>query len=372
MEYNWQLPGWRNFSYDEKAVEKFILAFAEKAGYVNGVVGTLGESFQLETIIELLVAEAMKTSAIEGEYMNRKDVVSSIKINLGLVDEYAIKDQRAIGVGKLMVMVRNTYHEPLNKETLFSWHKTLMGFNEKIITGDWRKGSKPMQIISGSYGKVNVHFEAPPSKLVPQEMELFIKWFNDTALGCPMEIKSGPIRAAIAHLYFESIHPFEDGNGRIGRAISEKALSQNLGRPVMLSLSQAIESNKEAFYKALKNAQRTNEVTAFLKYFCKVTLEAQEYAEELVTFVLQKARFFDQYQKSLNPRQKKVLARMWAEGPTGFQGGMSAKKYISIAKTSKATATRDLAELVLMGALYPIGEGRARKYQLNFSNMKVK
>ena len=222
-----------------------------------------------------------------------------------------------------------------------------------------------MRLVSGSIGKEKIHFEAPPSDQVEKEMEHFISWFNDTAPGGPKEIKIAPVRAAIAHLYFETIHPFEDGNGRIGRAIAEKALSQTIGRPVLLSLSRTIEADKNTYYAALEKAQKSNEITEWIKYFVGVTLAAQKQARESVDFILKKSKFFDRFKDALNERQLKVIRRMLEEGPEGFEGGMNARKYVSIAKTSKATATRDLQQLVELGVLIAEGGGRSIHYRLN-------
>jgi Fic family protein len=221
-----------------------------------------------------------------------------------------------------------------------------------------------MQVVSGPIGKETVHYEAPPSSIVSAEMQRFIQWFNDTGKGAALEISKPAIRSAIAHLYFETIHPFEDGNGRIGRAISEKALSQGLGQPVLLSLSKTIEANKADYYQALKAAQRSNEITPWIRYFVGVVLAAQKEAEEQIDFTLKKAKFFDRYDAQLNDRQLRVLRRMLEEGPKGFDGGMSAKKYVAITKTSKATATRDLQDLADKGALVAVGGGRSTRYEV--------
>jgi Fic family protein len=244
----------------------------------------------------------------------------------------------------------------------------LMGQNKRIKAGKWRTHKDPMQVVSGVIGKEKVHFEAPPSKRVPQEMHAFIQWFNDTAPGGIHEMKKAPVRSALAHLYFESIHPFEDGNGRIGRAIAEKALSQTIGRPVLLSLSRTIEANKAAYYQSLEQAQRSNEVSAWVAYFVGTVLDAQIEAETQVDFTLRKTRFLDRYKPLLNDRQEKVLTRMLAEGPTGFEGGMQARKYIAITGASKATATRDLKHLLDIGAftLVDSAGGRSTRYALNF------
>jgi Fic family protein len=192
-------------------------------------------------------------------------------------------------------------------------------------------------------------------------MQAFIRWFN----GSRSDLKQGPVRAALAHLYFESIHPFEDGNGRIGRAISEKALSQGLGRPVLLSLSRAIEAERSAYYEALKQAQKSNEVTEWIEYFLRTTLKAQEQTEQLVEFVLKKTQFFDRYRDELNERQLKVVRRVLEAGPEGFEGGINARTYKNLTEVSKATATRDLQDLVAKRVLRPIGAGRSARYDLD-------
>jgi Fic family protein len=191
-------------------------------------------------------------------------------------------------------------------------------------------------------------------------MQRFLLWFNESQ----DSIKKPIMRAAIAHLYFESIHPFEDGNGRIGRAIAEKALSQNIGRPVLFSLSKSMEAKKKAYYDALQKAQRSNEITEWMHYFVNTVLEAQIDAEQEIEFTLKKAKFFSQYQDQLNDRQQKGIRRMLEEGPNGFEGGMNARKYVGITGTSKATATRDLQDLVQKEIFTPIGGGRSTRYEL--------
>tara|TARA_R110002012_G_scaffold286628_1_gene478263 strand:- start:7646 stop:8749 length:1104 start_codon:yes stop_codon:yes gene_type:complete len=367
MKYNWQQKDWRNFQYDTTAVEELLFEFSERTGRISGVLEGLPEAIQTETMINMMVSEAIKTSEIEGEYLSRQDVMSSIRRNLGLNPELPIsKDKKAEGISELMIAVRNSFKESITSETLFSWHSMLMKGSKNIAVGKWRSHEEPMQIVSGAIGREVVHFEAPPSKKVTEEMQLFIIWFNNTSLEGDDIIKKPIIRAAIAHLYFESIHPFEDGNGRIGRAISEKALSQYIQRPILLSLSRAIEKNKKKYYDALKKAQRSNEITSWILYFTQTVLEAQIQTEKEIEFTLKKTKFFDQYEQHLNERQLKVIRRMFDEGPDGFEGGMNATKYKGITGTSKATATRDLQNLVEKQILNPIGGGRSTRYEISF------
>lgn len=367
IRYIWQQKDWPNFTYNLHAVEDALFLFAEKTGHITGILKALPEDAQLETFIDMMVAEAIKTSEIEGEYLSRKDVMSSIRNNLGLnKTPDHVRDKKAEGIGELMIDVRNTFKEELTKEKLFSWHTMLLRGSADITLGAWRTHEEPMQVISGAMGKQKVHYEAPPSKRVPQEMGQFIAWFNDTAPGGKNEIKKAPVRAAIAHLYFETIHPFEDGNGRIGRAIAEKALSQGVGRPVLLSLSRTIEANKKTYYDALETAQAaSDEITPWVTYFVMTTLDAQIEAEEQIDFTLRKTKFFDRFKNQLNDRQMTVVKRMLEEGPKGFEGGMNAGKYVSITKTSKATATRDLQDLLEKGAFVVVGAGRSTRYQIN-------
>jgi Fic family protein len=366
MMYNWQLPEWPNFVYEVQEIQPLILAFAQETGEVSGVIQGLSDDLKHETLLQLMLSEAVKTSEIEGEYISRGDIISSIRNNLGLNETpIAVKDQRAGGVAQLMLEVRKSFDHPLSIAMLQTWHGMLMAGARNVNPGEWRKGLAPMQIVSGAYGREVVHYEAPPSSEVPGEMEQFVKWYNKGTFPLKGEVAEAVLKSAVAHLYFESIHPFEDGNGRIGRAIAEKALSQSLGRPVMLSLSKIIERNKTAYYTALKEAQGSLEINAWVNYFASVILDAQRDAKAMVQFTLKKAQFFDRYKHQLNGRQLKAVNKMLEKGADGFEGGMTAKKYIGISKTSKATATRDLQELHVMGVFVQEGAGRSIRYQLN-------
>jgi Fic family protein len=368
MNYNWQQNDWPEFTFDLGEAEDMLFTFAEETGHMTGILRALPEGLQTEALINIMVSEAIKTSEIEGEYLSRQDVMSSIRNNLGLTAHpETVRDKKAQAAGRLMVVAREEYSSPLSNEQLFRWHRILLGEGKRLKVGAWRTHEEPMQIVSGSLGKEKIHFEAPPSSQVPQQMKQFVRWFNDTAPGGRNEIKKAPVRSAIAHLYFESIHPFEDGNGRIGRAIADKALSQTLGRPAMLSISQAIEAKKKHYYSALETAQRSNEITAWVRYFVATILEARSEAKRQIEFTLNKTRFFDQFRSTLNDRQLKGLKRMLEEGEDRFKGGMTASKYAAITGASKATATRDLQELAEIGALLIQGGGRSTHYFVNLN-----
>ncbi|MCF8300619.1 MAG: Fic family protein [Haliscomenobacter sp.] len=356
--YNWQHKNWPEFTFDSSSIDNALMKFMLKAGELKGIISALPEDISTETIIQIMVSEAIKTSEIEGEIINRIDVMSSIRKNLGLPISKEPKDKNAIGLSQLIIDVRNTYRQPLTEGKILEWHKLLMGNNHRINAGQWRKGTEPMQVISGSASNPKVHFEAPPSKNISKEMKRFIEWYNKSEISSPI------IKAAVAHLYFESIHPFEDGNGRIGRAIAEKALSQGFDHSIMFSISKSIEENRSAYYIALQNAQQKLDLTKWIQWFASIIIFAQDDAEKTIQFTVKKVKFFDKYDKDFNERQRKVINRILEEGFNGFKGGMNVKKYISITGTSKATATRDLQELTEMKVFLMNGAGRASSYQL--------
>lgn len=365
MKYNWQLPNWTKFIFDDTVIDSLCMDFALETGELKGIVESLSIEIREETILQFMISEAIKTSEIEGEFFSRQDVMSSIKKNLGIGDAFGqIRDKGAQGIGKLMVTVRNSYPKKLTEFTIKQWHGILMEYSKRVSPGEYRTGKEPMQIISGSFGKEIVHFEGPPSNQVPVEMKNFIKWYNDFEIK-PTDIKKALIKTSISHLYFESIHPFEDGNGRIGRAIAEKCLSESLNRPVLMSISSTIEQDKKRYYQSLKEAQRTLEITDWIFYFSTLILESQKNAKQTVLFTLSKTKFIDQFKNQMNERQKKAVLKMFENGVAGFVGGMTAIKYVSIIKTSRATATRDLQDLTEKNILIPRGEGRNRSYDLN-------
>ena len=351
-----------NFTYNPQIIRENTNAFIEDLTQMDSMLEGLSSSEQQEEIIRFMIDEATKTSEIEGEYISRDDLMSSIKRKLGLDTTTNVKDQRATQVANMMYTVRNSYQQKLTEIEIKEWHRLLFEDSKNINAGNWRTADEPMQVVSGAFGREVVHYEAPPSYRVPAEMKQFVKWYNSYEINDANDVL---IKTAIAHLYFESIHPFEDGNGRIGRAIAEKCLAQGLNRTVLLSLSSTIERNKKSYYNALKNNQSTLEITDWIIYFTGVIAHAQSDALQTIKLSINKTRFFDAFQEKLNERQLKVLRKMFDYGAEKFEGGMTAKKYMSIAKTTKATATRDLQELVALGAFIRKGNGRNTYYVLN-------
>jgi len=334
------------------------------AGVFVGTVKHLGAEDTEQLTVDQMSSEAVTTSEIEGEILDRASVQSSIRKQLGLAAGSRGARPAERGIAEMMVDLYRTFAAPLSEETLFAWHRMLVrGRHDMRDMGRYRTSSEPMQVVSGAVHAPRVHFEAPPSSAVPGEMTGFVTWFNQTGPG-----GGGPLpaltRAGVAHLHFVSIHPFEDGNGRIGRAIAEKALAQSLEQPPLTALAAAILAKRKGYYAALEAASKNNEVTGWLCWFAATALEAQQRTIARVEFLIDKTKLLDRLRGQLNARQEKSLLRMLREGPEGFTGGLSAGKYIAITGVSPATATRDLADLVGKGALLRVGEHRHARYHL--------
>lgn len=362
MLWNWQLPKWPNFTYksDEIALreKKFLVSLGSSFAYLNNIIKSERDQY----VIEILSQEGLESSKIEGEILERKSLQSSIKRHFGF---YAPKrlSGKETGMAEALCHVYETFDQPLTHEMLWKWHSMLFkDWSDLSDCGHYRTHSEPMQIVSGRLDQAKVFFEAPPSKNIQHEMISFINWFNSTN-----STESVLGRAAIAHLYFENIHPFEDGNGRIGRFLVEKTLSKCVGRPTLIAVSKFIEKRKQKYYAELGGCNKSLDATQWVLFFSDTILQAQEYSIILLHFLIEKSKLMTTLAGSINPRQEKVLLRMFTEGPEGFLGGLSAEKYISITKVSRATATRDLADLVEKGALLKTGELRHTRYWLNIN-----
>jgi Fic family protein len=364
MVWNWQQPDWPNFTWDRHRLEAAEQQFLVGGGVLVGTAKHLGTEDRDQLMIEAMSTEAITTSEIEGEILDRASVQSSVRRELGLGADARQVRPAEQGIAEMMVDLYRSFAEPLSAEMLFRWHRMVMsGRRDLKHIGQYRTGAEPMQVVSHALYEPRVHFEAPPSSQMGSEMARFFAWFHRTS---PRREDPLPAltRAGIAHLYFECIHPFEDGNGRIGRAISEKSLAESLGQPTLTALAAAILARRKAYYEALEAANRQNEITAWLAWFAGVTIEAQRRTIALVEFLIDKARLLDRLKGQLNERQEKALLRMFREGPDGFKGGLTAGKYSTITGASPATVTRDLADLVEKGALVRAGERRHARYDL--------
>jgi Fic family protein len=309
--------------------------------------------------------EAVDTSAIEGEPLDRDSVQSSIRRHLGLGGDHRRTTPAEAGIAEMMVDLYEQVSAPLTEATLHKWHRLVTnGRTDLKDIGCYRSHADPMRIVSGPLHAPRVHFEAPPSSQVDREMVAFWAWLKrtDSKGATPLPAIT---RAGIAHLWFESIHPYEDGNGRIGRAVSEKILAQGLAMPVITGMATTLLKHRKTYYAELERAHRELEITGWLLWFAAKTLEAQRYTLQQVEFILAKSRLMEGVRGDLNARQEKALLRMFAAGPEGFIGGMSAANYMRITAALPATATRDLAALVAIGALTRTGERKATRYHLN-------
>ncbi len=364
MNLIWKNPTWPNFTFSTNKVVDLERQFLSLSATLSGQVSMLSNDSQYDTLIELMMSEAISTSAIEGEQLDRESVRSSLKNYLGLSKPFTkIKNAKEENVAYLMVQVRKSLSSPLSHQLLFDWHKLIIQqtlYQKPFVIGDYRNSQEPMVIASGPIGYEKVHYEAPPSSILSVEMDKFLKWYNGQET-----THFTLIKASIAHLWFECLHPFDDGNGRIGRAIAEHAIGQTLGYPPLLSLSSVIEKNKSDYYENLNKASYGDlNVDTWIQYFSNTIVESQKEAMLKVSHILDKSRFWTLNEnKVINERQRKVILKIFDAGHAGYESGINARKYQSIAKCSKATATRDLADLLAKEMITRLpGSGRNTRY----------
>jgi Fic family protein len=370
MIWNWQQKDWPVFHWDNNLLLQSEQQFSLNAGVLIGSVKHLDPQGHEQLILEVLTTEAITSSQIEGEILDRASVQSSIRRQLGFMKNQNLTTDEQ-GIPEIMVDVCQNWKAPLDHQTLFSWHQKLFQSQGSLeAIGKYRIHEEPMQIISGLLTTPKVHFEAPPSFRVPKEMDLFIEWFHSTS---PQGKNPLPAitRAGITHLYFVSIHPFEDGNGRIARALSEKSLAQSLNQPALTSLAATLLDKRKHYYDALEIANKNNDISHWLEWFAGITLEAQKRTVDLAGFMIKRSRLSSLLKGQLNSRQEKVLDRMFKDWPQELNGGLSSANYRKITGASEATATRDLFDMVEKGALIRLGEKRHTRYYLSIHKGSV-
>src|ERR1035437_7478443 len=369
MTWNWQRPDWPNFSWNRARFRKAEERFLVGAGVFAGTVKHLGLTDREQLTVEAIGAKAVTTSEIEGEILDRASVRSSVRRQLGLAADNRRVKPAEQGIAEMMVDLYRRFAEPLSEEVLFTWHRMLFKDRGDLRDiGRYRSADEAMQVVSGAIHAPKIHFEAPPSSKVPKEMARFVRWFNRTA---PTGVEPLPAltRAGIAHLYFESIHPFEDGNGRIGRALAEKAMAQSYDQPLLVALATTILAHQKSYYEALEKANKQIDVSAWLSWFADVALEAQRRTITQVEFLIAKTKLLDRLRDHINVRQQKALMRIFRKAPEGFKRGLSAGNYSAITGASPATTTRDLADLTEKGALVRSGERKHARYALNLARV---
>ncbi|MEJ6003731.1 Fic family protein [Paucibacter soli] len=371
----WQHPGWPKMTFDMNVAAPALLDARQKQGEVVGKSLVIGFDKACEVSREVMIQEVVATAAIEGEALDPASVRSSIMHQLGLADG-GHRERHVDGLVEVINDATNNFAVPLDADRLCRWQSALFPGGtrgiHRIAVGRFRDHDDPMQIVSGRPGKEVIHYQAPASSDVPNEMDAFLAWFEVTnparAAESPGATRiDGIARAAIAHLWFESIHPFEDGNGRIGRAIVDMAIAQDQKRPVRLfSLSSQLSDSRRHYYDALNHAQRgTGDVTQWVAWFANQFSAACNRTSLVIDQAIKKSQFWSENaQVEINPRQRRVLQRLLDDGDGGYLGGLNADKYMKMTGASKATASRDLADLVASKLLWAHGLGKAVRYYI--------
>lgn len=366
MKYIWERKKWFDFKYDEAALLKPLSQLRVLEGKLLGRVASLDIKLETAAQADVLVEETVRTAEIEGQTFNRDAVRSSVAIKLGLPRGVGVHDRNIDGLVDVLLDAVRFHDRSLTLQRLNGWQAALFpsGYSglRKIMTGKLR-GSEPMQVVSGPIGKEKVHFEALPRERLNEEMRLFLKWWN-SSLGN----MDGILRAAAAHLRFVTIHPYEDGNGRLARALTDMALAQDEKLKVRYySISSEIMRIRNKYYKILEDVQRCRvDATEWYLWFIKCVTVAIKYSQGSIANIFMRAEFWNRHaQTQLNERQKKVLNRILEAGPGKFTGGLTTRKYVSMAKVSRATAFREIADMLDKKVLRQLpGKGRSVRYDL--------
>ena len=378
--YIWQHKGWPALRVDSSALHGAQLLARLEQGRLLGQLEAIGLEQMMEVSRDLWVQDTLATAAIEGVRLDASSVRSSVAQRMGL-SHGGVRDREVEGLVELLDDASGNYQSPLSHDRLYRWQASLFTGSvvdglagiRRFAVGRYRTHADAMQIVSGIQGRELVHYEAPASSAVPREMAAFLAWFEtpklpSTNLAGSQPHMGGLVRAAIAHLWFESIHPFEDGNGRVGRAIADLALAQDVGAAVrVFGLSRQLLESRKAYYDALNQAQRGGlDVTPWVLWFVQAFTAGCVRSQQVVRVAIQKAAYWQRANgNSINLRQRKVLARLLEAGDGEFLGGMTTAKYSKITAVSKPTATRDLTQLLGSNLLVATGAGKARRYAVN-------
>ncbi len=366
MKYIWEHKNWFDFKYNESRLLEPLGRLRVLQGKLLGRVASLDIKLETEAQADVLVEEAVRTAEIEGQKLNRDLVRSSVAVKLGLPAGVGAHDRNIDGLVSVLLDAVRFHDKPLTLERLNGWQAALFsaGYSglRKIRTGKLR-GNEPMQIVSGPIGKEKVHFEALPKERLDEEMRLFLKWWNFSS-GCT----DGILRAAAAHLRFVTIHPYEDGNGRLARALTDMALAHDEKLKVRFySVSSEIMRTRKEYYKILEDVQRCRaDVVEWYLWFIQCVTASIEHSQDIIANVLARVDFWNQHaQTQLNERQKKIVNRILEAGPGNFTGGLTTRKYVSITRASRATAFREIADMLSKKVLRKLpGKGRSVRYDL--------
>lgn len=362
--YIYQQNDWPNFKWNSDEFVGLLSEARNLQGRLFGKMESLGFNLRNEAFLDTLTLDVLKSSEIEGEFLNPDQVRSSVARKLGMEIAGSVESDRDVdGVVEMMLDATQNYFKPLTKERLFDWHAALFPTGRsgmsKITVADWRKDTTgPMQVVSGAMGKEKVHFQAPDSSRVDNEMNMFLAWFNNNIENDLV------LKAAIAHLWFVTIHPFEDGNGRIARALTDMLLAQSdKSTQRFYSMSAQIRIERKQYYEILEKTQKSNlDITEWIKWFLNCLINSLKSTDIVLNRVLFKAEFWRKHSNTkMNERQKKLLNKIL----DGFEGKLTSSKWAKIAKCSKDTAIRDINDLISKDILKKEeGGGRSTSYEL--------
>ena len=358
--YIHQRKDWTKFTWDAEVITPLLGEVRHKQGKILGVMQGLGFRLQEETVLKTLTLDVVKSSEIEGEQLNPEQVRSSIARRLGIEIAGAVAAERNVeGVVEMLLDATQRYDEPLSDERLFGWHAALFPTGRsgmyKIKTAAWRDDA--MQVKSGPMGKETVHFEAPSADKVPAEMNAFLDWFNSNQDIDPV------LKAAFAHLWFVTIHPFDDGNGRITRAITDMQLARaDQSKQRFYSMSAQIQAERNKYYAILESTQKGDlDITAWLEWFLDCLLHSMAQTDETIFLTLKRAQFWETNRTTeFNARQQKILELLLDD----FFGKLTVSKYAKITKVSTDTSLRDIQDLMSKGIIEQEGSGRSTSYKL--------
>lgn len=367
----WQQPDWPNFTWQAEPLAPLLRACTQAQGRLLGMLGAVGSDTEAQSSLDALLQNIVTSSAIEGEQLNVGSVRSSLARRLGINEEGQVS-ARSEGLAQLLLDATSAHQQPLDLQKLYRWHCWLFPSDDNLLARPLRvgtlRGEEPMQVVSGRLDRPTVHFEAPPRQGLEEQLADFLTWFESSHSDAGLDPL---LRAGIAHFWFVTLHPFDDGNGRLTRAITDMALAQAEQQAIRFyAMSASILDDRAGYYRILETSQKgTLDITAWLQWFLATLLKSLEQALVRIGQVLAKARFWQTHRsQTLSAEQIKVLNRLLDGGERGFENGISAAQYQAAAKVSKATATRHLGDLLEKGCIVRLpGGGRNTRYQVNCS-----
>ncbi|GAA0904238.1 Fic family protein [Rothia nasimurium] len=371
LRWIWQAPDWPRFTWQADTLAPLLRECQLAQGQLLGMAGTAGVEVQAEDALDTLLSNIVTSSAIEGERLNVESVRSSLARRLGLAEHPPRPSTpRSEGLADLMLDATRDIDAPLDRARLFRWHQWLFVNHDALLPSRIRvgglRGDEPMQVVSGRIDRPVVHFEAPPRDGLEKQLDGFLAWFDASRRDATLDPL---LRAGIAHFWFVTLHPFDDGNGRITRALTDLSLAQSQPQAIRFhAMSASILADRTGYYTILESSQKAGlDITAWLEWFLRTLLDSLVHAQQRIDSVLSKARFWQAHRhRGLSEDQVKVLNRLLDGGERGFLQGISASQYQAVAKVSKATATRHLADLVEKGCLRRLpGGGRNTRYELD-------